>query len=159
MGAGRAGTWLAGALLLVAPLAPLVACGDDDGGDTLSSAEPGGSDGSGGTGTTTGDAADPAAPDDAVPVDADPADVRAIDNTFDAPAIRVPAGTTVRWTNRGRQDHDVVPATGEAWGVDPEGFHPGNVYEHAFDQPGTYRYYCTIHGTADRGMVGTVVVE
>jgi plastocyanin len=136
----------------------LGACGGDDdsaGGDRLS----GGDQGAGAEPEGNGGEEQPPPPEDVVDVDTDPADVRAIDNTFDAEAIRVPAGTTVRWTNRGRQDHDVVPAEGDAWGVPVEDFAPGAVYEHTFDQPGTYSYYCTIHGTAARGMVGAVVVE
>jgi plastocyanin len=27
-----------------------------------------------------------------------------------------------------------------------------------FDTPGTYVYFCTIHGTASAGMFGTIVV-
>jgi plastocyanin len=37
-------------------------------------------------------------------------------------------------------------------------FQPGDEYRHVFSEPGEYRYYCTIHGTAEVGMVGTVVV-
>jgi plastocyanin len=146
----RTGVWAAAVVVVGLGLA-LGACGgdDDDAGDRLSGGEQG----------AEADGDQPAPPEDVVDVDTNPADVRAIDNTFDAGAIRVPAGTTVRWTNEGRQDHDVVPAEGDAWGVPVEDFAPGAVYEHTFDQPGTYSYYCTIHGTATRGMVGAVVVE
>jgi plastocyanin len=67
-------------------------------------------------------------------------------------------GTTVVWTNRGRNEHDVLPAEGDGWGVEVEDFQPGDVYRHAFDEPGTYHYYCSIHGTTTEGMVGAVVV-
>ena len=132
-------------------LAPLAACGggDDDGGDRLSSSS-GGSD---------SDDAGAATPEHVVAIDTDPADVTALDNTFDDEAIRVRAGTTVRWTNHGRQDHDIAPAEGHDWGADVGDFAPRAVYEHTFDRPGTYNYYCTIHGTAARGMVGVVVVD
>jgi plastocyanin len=132
-------------------LAPLAACGggDDDGGDRLSSSS-GGSD---------SNDAGAATPEHVVAIDTDPADVTALDNTFDDEAIRVRAGTTVRWTNHGRQDHDIAPAEGHDWGADVGDFAPGAVYEHTFDRPGTYNYYCTIHGTAARGMVGVVVVD
>jgi plastocyanin len=134
--------------MVVALALALAGCGgDDDAGDGLSSSS-GESSGSG----------EPV-PEDVVAVDTDPADVTALDNTFDGEAIRVPAGTTVRWTNRGRQDHDIAPAEGNDWGVDVADFGPDQVYEHTFDRPGTYNYYCTIHGTASRGMVGVVVVD
>jgi plastocyanin len=134
-------------------LVPLAGCGgDDDGGDRLSSSsgESGGS-GSGSGGGTV--------PEHVVAVDTDPAEVTALDNTFNDEAIRVHAGTTVRWTNHGHQDHDIAPAEGHGWGADVGDFAPGDVYEYTFDQVGTYNYYCTIHGTAARGMVGVVVVE
>ena len=138
-------------MVVALALAALAACGggDDDGGDRLSSS-PGGSD---------ADDAGAATPEHVVAIDTDPADVTALDNTFDDEAIRVRAGTTVRWTNHGRQDHDIAPAEGHDWGADVGDFAPGAVYEHTFDRPGTYNYYCTIHGTAARGMVGVVVVD
>jgi plastocyanin len=146
------------ALLLATALA-VGACGGDDDGSGLSSAgdEPAGEAAAGDGGSPAG--ADITLPDEIVPVTGDPAEVTALDNSFDAVGVRVPAGTTVRWTNRGRQDHDVIPAEGDAWGAEVEQFHPGDSYEHTFTDPGTYSYYCTIHGTAARGMVGVVVVE
>jgi plastocyanin len=128
-------------LVVVAGGSLLAACGDDgdDGGD-------------GGLGGGT-------LPDEVVEVDDDPAEVDALDNTFDAEGIQVPAGTTVRWVNEGQQAHDVAPAEGEGWGVEADGFLPGDSYEHTFEEPGTYGYYCTIHGTATAGMTGVIVVE
>jgi plastocyanin len=144
---GRAGIRVGAALVVAALTLTLAGCGgDDDAGGGLSSSS-GGSE----EGTTV--------PEDVVAIDTDPADVTALDNTFNDEAIRVHAGTTVRWTNRGRQDHDIAPAEGHDWGADVGDFAPGAIYEHTFDNPGTYNYYCTIHGTASRGMVGVVVVE
>jgi plastocyanin len=101
---------------------------------------------------------DPAVPDDLVVVEGTEAEVTALDNTFRAADIEVHPGTTVTWENKGRNDHDVLPVEGGAWGVEVEGFRPGDVYSTTFDEPGVYRYYCSIHGTTDEGMVGTVVV-
>jgi plastocyanin len=101
---------------------------------------------------------DPAVPDDLVVVDGTDAEVTALDNTFRAAGIEVQPGTTVTWANKGRNDHDVLPVEGDAWGVEVEGFGPGDTYSTTFDEPGVYRYYCSIHGTTDEGMVGTVVV-
>ncbi|HEX6236038.1 MAG TPA: plastocyanin/azurin family copper-binding protein [Acidimicrobiales bacterium] len=94
-----------------------------------------------------------------VVIDTDPAEVTALDNTFVDQVVQVSAGTTVRWTNQGRQDHDIAPVEPDGWGVEPDEFGPGDVYEYSFDEPGTYEYYCTLHGTAERGMIGTVIVE
>jgi plastocyanin len=146
-------------LLVAAALALSVgACGGDDDGDGLASASETTADAAG---EGSGGSSDPdvTMPDEVLPVTGDPAEVTALDNSFDAVGISVPAGTTVRWTNRGRQDHDVIPVEGDAWGAEVEQFHPGDTYEHTFAEPGTYNYYCTIHGTAARGMVGVVVVE
>jgi len=101
---------------------------------------------------------DPAVPEDLVVVEGTSAEVTALDNTFRAADIEVQPGTTVTWENKGRNDHDVLPVEGDAWGVEVEGFGPGDAYSTTFDEPGVYRYYCSIHGTTDEGMVGTVVV-
>jgi plastocyanin len=97
--------------------------------------------------------------DDVVVMSGSTVEVNVIDNTFDAENVQVAPGTRVVWTNNGRQDHDIVPSEENGWGVDPADFQPDAVYEHTFDEPGTYRYYCTLHGTAQAGMTGAVVVE
>jgi plastocyanin len=128
----------------------LAGCGDD--GDN------GGTDKAGADG---GSATDDDAPEleDVVAIDGPEADVKVLDNSFNDENIQVAPGTKVVWTNDGRQDHDIVPAEGDEWGVDPDGFAPDAVYEHTFDQPGTYRYYCSLHGTPVAGMVGAIVVK
>jgi plastocyanin len=77
-------------------------------------------------------------------------EVTAKDNKFSPAAIQVPAGTTVTWTFQdGAVPHDV---TGEGWrSGEPE---REGTFTHAFDQPGTYPYRCTLHD----GMDGRVVV-
>ncbi len=85
--------------------------------------------------------------------------VRSLDNTFRAADIEVVAGTEVWWTNNGRNDHNVLPVDPEQpWGVDTEDFAPGDEYRRVFDTPGTYLYFCSIHGTETVGMVGSVSV-
>lgn len=97
-------------------------------------------------------------PDDLVVLEGDEVEVQALDNTFRPQNVQVAPGTTVTWTNVGRNDHDVLPAEGDDWGVEVEGFTPGDTYSQTFDDPGVYDYYCSIHGTATAGMIGTVVV-
>ncbi len=80
------------------------------------------------------------------------------DNLFRAPLTAAKVGDTVRFENVGRNDHDVLPKEGDAWGVDADGFAPGAAYEHVFSEPGIYEYFCSIHGTNSAGMVGTVTV-
>ena len=89
--------------------------------------------------------------------------VVALDNSFRPLAIEAKVGDEVVWENRGRNEHDVLSvvgtlADGTAWGVTVDDFQPGAIYSHVFSEPGEYRYYCTIHGTTEVGMVGTVVV-
>jgi plastocyanin len=105
------------------------------------------------------DEAEEAELSDVVPVDDDPAAVTARDNEFDIENIQVSAGATVVWTNEGQQDHNIIPVDDGEWGVDITGFQPDAIYEHTFDEAGTYRYYCSLHGTEDAGMTGAVVVE
>jgi plastocyanin len=85
-------------------------------------------------------------------------DVRAIDNSWNPDPLEVAAGTEVEWHNGGRNDHNLVPVDGGDWGVDAEAFATGDVYRHRFTEPGTYAYYCSLHGTTTKGMVGTIVV-
>jgi plastocyanin len=86
-------------------------------------------------------------------------EVAALDNTFRAENIEIVAGTEVRWENRGRNDHNVLPSDGsDEWGAATEDFAPGDEYFKVFDTPGTYAYYCSLHGTTEVGMVGEIVV-
>jgi plastocyanin len=84
--------------------------------------------------------------------------VSSIDNTFRPETLEVAAGTEVRWTNDGRNEHNVLPVEGDEWGVAVESFEPGDEYVHRFTEPGTYAYYCSLHGTTTQGMVGTIEV-
>jgi plastocyanin len=84
--------------------------------------------------------------------------VQALDNTFRPEEITVAAGTEVVWTNDGRSVHNVLPVEGDDWGVEAGDFGPDAVYGHRFTEPGTYRYYCSLHGTTTAGMVGVVEV-
>jgi plastocyanin len=151
------------AFALALALATAACGGDDGGGAGLSGGAQGDTESDTDSSDVNGSAnSDITLPDEIVELTGSPAEVRAIDNTFDAEGVRVAAGTTIRWTNQGRQDHDVVPAgetEPETWGADLDEFHPGDTYEHTFTEPGTYNYYCTIHGTEAKGMVGVVIVE
>lgn len=75
-------------------------------------------------------------------------------NRFRPAMVTVPAGTAVRWTNdegEGGEEHNVI-ARDYRWASDT--FPPGEAYEHTFDAPGEYRYFCDLHG----GMTGRVTV-
>jgi plastocyanin len=105
-----------------------------------------------------GGAAD-AAPTETFPPNGETVVVLGVDNTFREETIEIEAGTEVLWENRGRNDHNLLPADEAAdWGAQTDDFLPGDEYAHVFDTPGEYPYYCSIHGTAEVGMIGTVIV-
>lgn len=86
--------------------------------------------------------------------------VDAVDNSFQPDELTVQAGTEVVFTNRGRNDHNVVPVDDDqGWDIAVDDFKPGTEAADAFDEPGTYDYFCSIHGTATAGMTGTITVE
>lgn len=87
--------------------------------------------------------------------------VLAIDNNFLPQTLTVVAGTEVVFENAGHNPHNVVPADdpiATEWGVLDAHFLPDATYSHVFATPGTYTFYCTIHGSAKAGMVGTIEV-
>lgn len=94
---------------------------------------------------------------------------------FDPKTTTIEPGTTVTWTNTSDVDHTVtaygdrIPPTASYFasgGFDSERaaknrvveglIPPSEAYEHRFEEPGTYDYYCLPHENA--GMVGTVEV-
>ena len=87
--------------------------------------------------------------------------VRTQDNTYNPAYVIVKAGTTVTWTNRGRTDHNVLPVVDEAFeAIEIDDLQPGMSASLTFDEPGDFPYYCSLHGTTTKGMVGGVrVVE
>lgn len=72
------------------------------------------------------------------------------DNFYEPSSLTIPAGDTVRWTNRGLQAHTVT-FTGEQ----REDLLPAQSRMTTFRTAGTYRYECRIHPS----MQGTVVVQ
>lgn len=86
-------------------------------------------------------------------------EVDALDNVFRAKFIEVEAGATVRFRNDGRNTHNLLPVVeGEFPPLEAEAFEPGTEATITFDEPGDYPYYCSLHGTTTKGMVGAVRV-
>jgi plastocyanin len=86
--------------------------------------------------------------------------VDAVDNAFEPRYIRISPGTEVEFDNVGRNPHNVVPAEeGQFETIPTDQLQPGQQASLTFDEPGTYPYYCSLHGTASRGMTGRIVVE
>lgn len=98
------------------------------------------------------------------------------DLAFEPKTVRIASGATVTWKNTSAVDHTVTAYGDEipdgATYFASGGFQseraarnnlqeglvaPGDTYEHTFDRPGTYDYFCIPHESS--GMVGTVEVK
>lgn len=88
-------------------------------------------------------------------------EVAGLDNSFAPEDITIPAGAEIMFANRGRNDHNVIPADEDQdWTIEVEDFKPGAPpVPVRFTEPGTYDYFCSIHGTATAGMIGSITVE
>jgi len=88
--------------------------------------------------------------------------VESVDNSFEPQTVSVAVGQSVTWTNTGRNRHDIHMKKGPTdFGVDQDSFVPlTGTYTYSFSKPGSFVYYCSIHGTAKgKGMAGTIVVS
>jgi plastocyanin len=110
-----------------------------------------------------------------VPANGEVINIQSLDNSFRPVDFEIEAGTEVMFDNRGRNDHNILPDTIKddagliallasdksptAWGVASTDFVPGDTYSHLFNVPGTYNYYCSIHGAPGAGMYGTLTVS
>ncbi|NWJ53075.1 MAG: cupredoxin domain-containing protein [Bacteroidetes bacterium] len=64
----------------------------------------------------------------------------------------VAVGTTITWTNKDSDMHDVFSNTGL---FQSPSFGLGGTYSYQFNTAGTYTYKCTFHA----GMTGTIIVQ
>lgn len=89
-------------------------------------------------------------------------------NQFEPSNLTITAGTTVLWRNVDSVAHTstanpVLVDEGQQW--DSGLLDGGDTFEHTFDEPGTYPYYCIPHASIDQetgecsGMCATIVVE
>jgi plastocyanin len=77
--------------------------------------------------------------------------------------LKVPAGTTVTWSQKDAGVHTVTSGTvvqgGGGVNEEPDGkfasgqIATGGTYKFTFDEPGTYPYFCDIHPATMRGEV------
>lgn len=78
------------------------------------------------------------------------------DNFFSPSTLTVTAGTTVTWTHNGNNNHTVTSGSGSPNGVFDSGtLSRGATFSFRFASPGTYQYFCQVHGAA---MSGTITV-
>ena len=93
----------------------------------------------------------------------DPQIVRVVDDEYSPRVLYVDTGTTVIWESDGANNHNVIASDGSWQAISSDYFEygiitKGDQYEHTFNEPGIYEYYCPYHGTNNKGMVGTIVV-
>ncbi len=75
---------------------------------------------------------------------------------FDPKDVVITEGMTVEWSDVGGR-HNVQADDGS---FQSETLTADGKFEHQFDKPGTYRYYCNFHGEmGGKDMAGTVTVE
>ena len=86
---------------------------------------------------------------------ADGAIVEMRDDVFEPSVLRVSAGDRVTWVNHGRNPHTVVASDGAYASAVVQ---TGQSFSVTFAKEGRYRYFCSLHGTAHSGMVGTILV-
>jgi plastocyanin len=79
-------------------------------------------------------------------------------NRFVPDAVTIAAGGTVTWT-WASGFHDVTSTGSPSFTPSGAPVSAPNTYSQTFSTPGTYLYFCTIHGTPGAGMRGTIVVE
>jgi len=79
-------------------------------------------------------------------------------NHFDPASVVVAAGTTIRFTWVSGF-HNVTSTGTPAFATNEDSFNAGHIADVAFPTPGTYRYFCSEHGTPTSGMRGTIVVQ
>ena len=82
--------------------------------------------------------------------------VEVVDFDYRPGSVKIAPGDTVNWTFSGEAPHTVT--------ADDDSFDSGEMttgeFSMRFDEVGTYRYYCTLHGgPGGEGMSAIVVVE
>jgi plastocyanin len=83
---------------------------------------------------------------------ATPVEVKIDNFSFSPATITVPAGTTVRWTNRDDIPHTVVE---DREAFKSKALDTDEQYSYTFTKSGTYGYFCSIHPK----MTGKVIVQ
>jgi len=74
-------------------------------------------------------------------------------------SVPVGRGGAVTFENDGRNQHNVLPVVDGAFApIEAEAFQPGATATATFDTIGDVPYYCSLHGTPTRGMIGAIRV-
>jgi plastocyanin len=77
-------------------------------------------------------------------------EMNVVDFAFEQPALTIPPGTTVTWTNTGAAPHTVTGLPEDSGTIDP-----GQSFSFTFPEVGTFDYKCAFHPQ----MTGQVIVD
>jgi plastocyanin len=82
-------------------------------------------------------------------------------NRFEPAQVTILAGQTVRWSwPQGSLQHNIVPDGGDEPAPSGAFANGPKQYDHTFNSPGTFAFYCSNHGgPGGVGMAGTVTVN
>lgn len=72
------------------------------------------------------------------------------DYAFDPDSVEIQVGETVTWKNNDPANHTITGA-----GIDSGRIAQGETFSYTFEEPGTYRYGCSIHPN----MTGEITVK
>ena len=83
-------------------------------------------------------------------------------NVFLPHAVKLDAGSTVRWINDSSVPHNVVGtyainSPSDNLRIDSGFFGGGKSFQYTFESAGVFEYHCTIH--SEEGMAGILVIE
>lgn len=71
---------------------------------------------------------------------------------FSPSELKIKKGDSVIWVNRDYTEHTITSDSGE---LDSGYLKEGKIYDHVFNTPGTFEYYCSLHPS----MTGKIIVE
>lgn len=85
--------------------------------------------------------------------------IQSRDNTFLPGHVIVKVGTPITFRNVGRTEHNALPVDEISFiGIEAKDFNPKDEHTISFDKPGDYPYYCSLHGSPTKGMIGAIRV-
>jgi plastocyanin len=79
-------------------------------------------------------------------------------NRFEPASVTIPVGTTVTWNWVGGI-HNVMPTGNPVFTGSGNPVSAPHTFSQTFSSPGTYVYFCVVHGSPSGGMRGTIVVQ
>ena len=79
-------------------------------------------------------------------------------NRFEPANVTIAVGTTVTWTWVGGF-HNVTPTGAPTFTGSGSPVSAPHTFSQTFSSPGTYLYFCVVHGSPSGGMRGTIVVQ